>query len=281
MSLKTLALLILLGTVGTGFACTPPKEMSGNPAGAGFIALQIENARSPEGFSALSISALPSPRLEVVKFKVTVTGEGIEPPILVEADRAATEIEVLGIPPGPARSILIEALNSEGEVIRRRRIDNVTISPGVVTPIQTSLNTVPLILNLRNGGIVITRNLKIVGFGEPGSTLEVTSETKDGTLSLAISPDGDPIVVSPSLSTGLFELIPGERPLGRQTITVTDNGSKESSSVTVSVITGDDRPGRRISPAGALGPSISVGPGIGGPRSTHFPAILNNMGGHQ
>lgn len=281
MSLKHLALVLLIATVGSGFACSGPTESSRNSEDAGFISLKIDNPRAPEGFSALSLSALPSPRLEVAKFKVTVTGEGIEPPLVVEADSAATEIEVLGIPPGPARSILIEAFNSDGEVIRRRRIDNVTISPGVVTPIQTSLNTVPLILNLRNGGIVLASTLKVSGFGEPGSTLEITSETREGTLSLAESVDGTPIIVSPSLSTGLFELIPGERPLGRQTITVTDTGSGESSSVTLTIIAGDDRPGRRLSPAGGLSPAISMGPGTGGPRSVQFPVILHNMGGQQ
>lgn len=275
MSLRSLKLLPVLSAVLMTLGCSGTGGSED-----GFIALDIENSRAPEGYSALTISDLPSPRLVVTKFRVTVSGEGIDPILTSDADASATEIEVLGIPPGPNRSILIEAFNSDGEVIRRRRIDGVTISPGVVTPIKTSLNTIPLILNLRNGNIVDARNLRISGFGEPGSTIEITSQTKDGPLSFSESVGGSPPVISPSLSTGLFELSPSQRPVGRQTITVTDTGSEESSSVSVLVIEGEP-PGRRLSPVGGLYPTVSMGPGIGGSRAVQFPVILYNLGGQK
>lgn len=274
-------LLLATCIAGMLMSCSGSGASSGKGAsGGGFVSLQIDNSRAPEGFTALSLSDLPSPRLVVSKFRVTVSGEGIDPSMISEADATSTEIEVLDIPPGPNRSILIEALNSDSEVIRRRQIDGLTISPGVVTPIKTSLNTVPLILNLRNGNIVEARNLKISGFGEPGSTISVTTQTKDGSpISLSESAGGGS-VISPSLSTGIFDLVPSQSLSGRQTIVVTDDGSGESSSVEVLIIQSGP-PGRRLSAAGGLQPAVSIGPGIGGPKAAQFPLILYYLGGQK
>lgn len=238
------------------------------------LSLKIENSRSPEGFEALTLLTLPSDRLKVVKFRLTVSGEGIEPPMSVEADGSASQLQLLEIPPGVNRSLLIEAFNQDAEVIRRRRIDGLTLSSGVVTPIQTSLNTIPLILNLRNGNIVQARNLKFECFGEPGSSLSLKADSTAGSISLNESVEGDPMILSPSVSTGLVDYIPPFWLRGRQTIVITDDQSQESSSVTITILDFNQRPGTRLSPAGGLHPPASVGPGFGGVKA-HFPQILS------
>ncbi|QQR81236.1 MAG: hypothetical protein IPJ69_03615 [Deltaproteobacteria bacterium] len=243
------------------------------------ISLKIENSRAPEGFAALT-TQLPSSRLTVTRFKLTVSGEGISSPIIAEADGSATEVEVLEIPPGVNRSLLIQAFNSDGEVIRRRQIDGLNLNPGVITPIHTSLNTIPLILNLRNGNVVQANSLRLQCFGEPGSSLSITAEASNGTSISLNESVSDPILVSPSVSTGLADYIPPTSLRGRQKLEVRDSQSGESSSVTVLIID-SNRPGTRLSAAGGSNPSTSLNPGFGGRKSVQFPKIILNQGGKQ
>lgn len=278
---KTLFLLMITFLLG---AC----EQGG---GEGFIALEVKNARAPEGIDSAGLSTLqgfrvaqeqsgdPVDPLVVTKFKVTIAGEGIDPPITVTADASATQIEVLEIPKGPGRIILIEAYNGEGMVIRRRQLTGVTIKGGVVTPIKTSLNTIPLILNLKSGNIVLVKNFKIVGFGEPAGSLSVDAQSSNQSVSMNQSVEGFNLIVSPSVSDGLFEFDPPVFLMGQQTITLTDEATGESSSVSVTVIDGSYQPGRRLTPTGTLGPALTGGTSYGASREGHFPKVLRALSG--
>ncbi len=270
--MKKLHLIIAISIFLSACGGTSSQDLS-------LISLQIENSRAPEGFAALT-AQLPSARLTVTRFRLTVSGQGISSPIIAEADGSSTEVEVLEIPPGLNRSLLIQAFNSDGEVIRRRQIDGLNLNPGVVTPIHTSLNTIPLILNLHNGNVVQANSLKLQCFGEPGSTLSITSEASNGSsISLNESPL-NPIVVSPSVSTGLADYTPPNSLRGRQKIEVRDTQSGETSSVTVFVVESGQRPGTRLSPAGGGSRSAgSISPGLGGSKNVQFPKILLNEGG--
>lgn len=194
----------------------------------GYIVLQVDNTRAPEGLDPQRLGAeevLPgfmlvkqevSDPLTVTQFKVSITGEGISEPISKTVSAEASQIEVLGIPVGTGRRVLIEAYNSVGQVIRRRDLTGIEIKPGVVTPIKTSLNTIPLILNLNDGATVLARHLSIRGFGEPGASIRVEAESQNQIIHLNESVGAAPFVVSPSLSTGLFEFTPPVFLLGKQ-----------------------------------------------------------------
>ncbi len=249
----------------------------GGQSGVGQVALQVENARGPKGVNAAALTAgtaSVSP-VTVAKFQVTISGEGISPVIEASADAAADHIEILDIPGGVNRSILIEALNGEGIVIRRRLIEGVEITPGVVTPIQTSLLTIPIVTNLRNGSVVLAENFHVLGFGEPGSSVEVTAATSEQNISMSESIDGSIPTISPDLSTGVFDLTPSQRLIGRQTITLKDQENGEWSSIEIVVIPAGARPGRHIVSAGGRG--ISMGSAFGGARTVHFPKMIQTM----
>lgn len=250
----------------------------GGESEEGWVSLQVQNSRAPSGVAALSVGPTTSNDLiHVNQFKVTITGPGIETPILVTADASATQIQALGIPTGVDRSILIEAFNKEGMVIRRRKIERIEIVPGVVTPVKTSLHTIPLILNLRPDSAVLSKNLKIVGFGEPGTSIRVDAATSSESVPLSRSAGLTSLVVSPAVSTGLFEFRPPVTLLGKQTITLTDEASGEASSMSVYVVRGGMRPGYRLNTAVAHRPVVSVGTGLGGPKSVHYPRILRKL----
>ncbi len=245
----------------------------------GYLVVSLENARGTVEPAALSAEAgkfgLSTDALEIARFQVTVTGEGT--PLTAAGDATATELRVDGVPYKVPLTVLIEAFNAEGTVIRRRRIEGLVIKPGVVAPMESTLNTVPVVLNLRSGSIVLADRLRLVGFGEPGSSIRVESRQASSSISMNESVGGSPMVVSPSLSTGLFEFVPPSRLSGRQTLTVIDEETGESSSLTVYVVDGSDRPGRRLVTAGGLGPAATVGSSVGGTPAGNFPAVLETL----
>ena len=264
---------IFLVTMGFLISCGGSQSNSNT----GLVSLKISNSRAPAFYANLSLKNLPSPLLVVEKFRVTVTGEGIETPIVGEADGAASEISVLEIPAGPGRSISIDALNSIGDVIRRRKIDDVTISPGVVSPIQTSLNTVPQILNIRNGSIVSPDSFNARCFGEPGSVLTLDARTSE--VSPASS-ENDVIhslaKITPAMTDGLYQFDSSLDLHGRQIITIKDLNTGEFSKVSVLFVDARHRPGTRLSAAGSSHTSVSLG--VAGDEVVHFPKILKNGG---
>ena len=259
------------------FACMPG-------GGEGFVALEVQNARGPEGFSEktlresaelqgfLTQAQTSIDPLVVTEFRVTITAADLAEPITAEAQADAEEIEIVGIPVGEGRRILIEAINGEGTVIRRRELTGIVIKGGVVTPIKTSLNTIPLILNLKNNSTVLARHFSVQGFGEPAGRLQLEARSTNQVIQLNESPFGGEVLVSPSLSTGLFEFAPPAFLLGKQTLTVTDLSSGESSSIEIVVVEGEQRAGTRLAVTGS--PALSVGAAVAGHDTGHFPALL-------
>lgn len=259
-------------------------------AGDGFLAIEIENSRQPEGLNAGSLAlsnstglVYPSAKaasnpLSVSKFRVTVRGEGIEAPLVTEADGNAGQIQILGISPGK-RSLLIEAFNDADEIIRRRFIEEVEINAGVVTPIKTSLNTIPVILNFSDNAVVLLNYFRVYGFGEPGSTILVKSVSDyGGEVNLSESEGGEGVVVSPSISTGLFEFRPEKRFTGKQKILLVDETTGESSSKSVTLVDAEDRPGFKFVTAGAQNPAITLGTATSSSKTSfHFPTVLRAL----
>lgn len=283
--LKTILAISLVASALALSGCGGAQEGGGD----GFLAIEIEDSRQPEGLDVDSL-ALPGAKeavnpigkdasnpLIVSNFRVTITGEGIETPLITEADGAAGQIQVLGISPGK-RNILIEASNDGDEVIRRRLIEEVEINAGVVTPIKTSLNTIPVILNFKDNACVLSSYFRVYGFGEPGTTLLVKSVSDgSGEVSLSESTGGESVVVSPSVSTGLFEFRPDRRVAGKQKILLVDEATGESSSKTVTLVDAEDRPGFQFVSAGAHGPAVTLGTAASAAGSVHYPTVLRAL----
>jgi len=271
----TLFLAVLLASCG------------GGGGGDGHLALEIENAYQPPGIelpnilnkdlvqndaSLVSKAASEIDPLRVTKFRLTVSGEDIED-MVTEADAAARQIQMLGIVPGD-RDVLIEAFNGHQELLRRRLIRGVSIAAGVVTPIRTSLNTIPIILNFRDKAVVLSRYFRVTGFGEPKSTLSFGARSEKVDLNLCLDIAGRPLTISPAEESGLFEFKPGVHAEGRQEILVEDNTNGESSAKTITVVRAEDRPGFRFVSASGEGSSLTFGTGVGSLPHHHYPTVL-------
>lgn len=254
---------------------------------SGNIALEVENARQPadielpylhDAKGAMSKAlAATADTLIVASFRIEISGSGLDVPIVKEFDSETKQMQILGISPGEV-SISIEAFNKDKELLRRRKIDEVTIRAGVVTPIKTALNTIPIILNFKDNAVVLSKYFRIVGFGEPGTALSVTANNSvSGDISMNESAAGNGIIVSPSISTGLFEFKPQSVIAGRQTVTIIDSTTGESSSKTVTLVDAEDRPGTMFVPTATLNPASSLGIGMGSEKIANFPQILRTM----
>lgn len=260
----------------------------GGAGGGGQIVLEVENAYKPANIELPELTEENEAKaaatylkdgvdpLRVVKFRVTVSGDDMEEGIVTEADAGANQIQILEIPPGP-RDVLIEAFNGLDEVIRRRLIEDVIIKAGVVTPIQTSLNTIPIILNFRNNAVVLSKYFRIHGFGEPEASISITSKSNNNELNLCLNAAGEELTVSPDVSSGLFEHVPEEHAIGRQDIVLTDTTNGESSSKAITLVDSEDRPGFRFVTAGSQGKLVTVGTGFSGLPDNHYPLVLRSL----
>lgn len=263
---------------------------SGGGGGDGQISLEIEDAYQPPGIElpqipAKGITGETSKAFEkavegvdplcVTQFRLTVSGEDMED-MVAEADAAAHQIQMVGIPPGD-RNVLVEAFNGNDELLRRRLIQDVSIVAGVVTPIRTSLNTIPIILNFRDRAVVLARYFRVTGFGEPKSTLSFKVKNGKADLNLSLDISGRPLTVSPAIDTGLFEFKPGVHAEGRQDIVVEDLTNGESSIKNITVVQAEDRPGFRFVAATGANPTLTLGTGVGGLPHHHYPTVLQAL----
>lgn len=223
------------------------------------LTLIIENARGPAG---LDLSQLPSIQ-QVTSFLVTVTGEDLEEPVVMNLDASTASTDLNDVPVGTARTFSVEAFNSEGMCVRRNEISGVTVTKEATEPIVVSLNTVPLITNLRNGNKVISTRLRINGVGEPGGSLEfidIPEETQIESLLFDVALGDD--VISPSMSLGTFNFNPPTLAIGDHTFTVRDLDTGEKSDVTVRLIPAGSLPGTGIVSFGAINASSVSSGGI-------------------
>lgn len=259
---------------------------SASADGDGLIALQIENAHKPANIELPNVSdeglekatankADTVDPLRVVKFKITISGDDMETPITSEADAQSEQIQVLGIPPG-TRDILVEAYNGYDEVLRRRLISNITIKAGVVTPIQTALNTIPVILNYREKAVVLKDYFHLYGFGEPQASLAIESQGANNVLlDLCLDLDGRQLLVSPDSQNGLFDFAPKNAVIGKQDVKLTDTGNGESSTKNITIVKAENRPGFKFVSAGSVNRLISIGTGFGTTPGVNYPLVLS------
>lgn len=237
------------------------------------LSLIIENALAPAGLSAESLPTIQ----RVSRFVITVTGEDLEEPVIINLDSDTTGTSLRDLPEGTSRTLLVEALNSEGMVVRRRQIDGITINKDNTEPIVVSLNTVPLFTNLRNGNRVIVDRLMMLGVGEPGGSLEINDEY-DGSIGVLFDMAVNDSLITPSMSMGDFSFLPPTLSQGMHTFTLSDLDTGESSQVTVRLVPPGSLPGIGIVSFGGINASHISSGGI--PMNSfdtdlaHFPGVM-------
>lgn len=222
--------------------------LGGRSTNGGSVALSVSDSYKPASVS--DPSTLPEV-LQVTSFHVAISGDNFS---TIEAtfsgDAAGGQIE--GIPVGENRRVLVEALNANGVVVRRREISNVRITGGDVTPIVASLLSVPVVTNVSNDNMVTQTRLFFRGYAEPAGSLQVWDSYQGGESRLIEEASVRSDVISPSLSDGGFNFRPSALPLGAHLFTLKDPSSGEETKLQLTVVKPGREPGVGNHSAGNL-----------------------------
>lgn len=228
MNFKTLSLLLPLSLL----ACASSSSEQGT------ILLAVKNAQE----ATLSFRAPVPDILKVETFRVVVSGDDFQP-IEASFPGNSTSGVLSGIPLGDNRTVLIEAINKKGQVVRRNQITGIKIQGGDPTPIEATLFSVPVATTPAEGSLITQTRLIFKGYAEPGGSLEIEDNLKDSPSSLLLDLNTSDNLVSPSLSDGSFTFQPPFLPTGVHTFIIRDPESGEESQITVTLVQAGLEPG--------------------------------------
>ncbi len=240
----------------------------GSPEGE-TVGFSVDHAYCPAGRSV--IDSLPEV-LRVETYRVVISGDGIDPPIEYTFAGNTISAPIEGIPKGEDRTILVEALNSTGQVICRRRLEGVKIEGGKMISLSIPLLSVPFVTNLSDGNVITQTRLFFRGYGEPAGAIEIL-DNFNGAETPLVDLNTVSDLISPSISDAGFSFLPAVLPTGTHTFTIRDAGTGESSEVTVTLIGPGRTPGMGINTAGAFHLTETDAVGSGG----LFAEVLNSM----
>ncbi|QQR81473.1 MAG: hypothetical protein IPJ69_04970 [Deltaproteobacteria bacterium] len=239
------------------------------PEGSG-VQVSVHNAFRP---ASLSLEAPLPEILQVTLFRVTVTGEGFSP-IQVDFPADSSGGDISGVPAGNDRRVLVEAFNSRGDVIRRRLIENVRIQGDQKTPVVAALLSVPMVTNVRNGGLLRENRVSLAGFGEPASGLEFIEITDQEHPEVLTDIGTSQQSIETSQNDGNFAFRARRLSRGPHTFRVRDTQTGEESILTFTVIASGRVPGTGF---GTLGKATSTNiQSISMPGSS-MPSVVNVM----
>lgn len=230
-AISILLIFIALAACHCGSDPTAGRDVNNpyaNSAGLSSAKLVVSNSNSVDPKKAYG---------EVKKYKVTVSGPGIEVPIEKDFDGNATGGVIDGIPVGADRAVKIEAINLNSQLIREGEAGSVVISPGQISEIEVELDAVPIFINLDDGNVVANNRLKFELFADPEDPLEVEDQI-DGTSNLLFDLATSAGEVWPDVVSGVAAMAPQAVSTGEHVFKVASKRTGKSSSVTVNVIDG-------------------------------------------
>lgn len=193
---------------------------------AGYIQLAVNNSKSP----SLAKEA------QIVSYKILLAGEGIDPKEqTIAADANGAVIE--GIPAGKKREIKVQAFNSMGQILREGVLENISITAGGVTPVSITLDSIPLVLNLADGGSLSNQRLYFKVLTDPGHSISVEGDQRSVTVD----------------ESGEAKIYPGSLSPGPHSFTILDTTNGKSSSLTLQLWEGSQIKGAPLLAASRVG----------------------------
>lgn len=182
-------------------------------------------------------------------YQITVTGPDLNEPFIQKFGGNSDSAQMLGIPNGTDRTIIVEAVNPNGQVIRRGKKEGVPIVAGQFTHIEIVMVSVPIFTNLADRSAISGKRLAFEIFGEPGSKLEIM-EVIGEEASPVMERQSGRLLVNTSNNEGLFWHEPAEMNFGLHSFEVVDDVTQESSQITVTLYAGTVRPGISVNSGG-------------------------------
>ncbi len=234
-------ILLISGVCAAGFftACGGVTES---------IGIGLDDAYCPAGRQTLAV--LPE-ELKIETYRVTITAPDIESPIVFDFGGKTTSAPLTGIPKGKNRTMTVEAVNSGGQIICRRTINDLTIEGGKLSSVAVPLLAVPFATNLSNNNLVTQSRLVFRGYGEPGGAIEILDQF-NGSETVLNDLNTNSDLIQPSINDAGFFFRPALLPLGTHTFVIRDGTTGESNQVTVTLVRPGREPGRGIQTAGEV-----------------------------
>lgn len=221
MEFKAWLFLLVAALAGCGGAGSP---------GHGSLAVVVSNSK---GFDANAEHG----RIE--RFVVRVEGEGIAEPIEAIFAGDATEGVVDDVPVGEGRIVSVEAVNSNGAVIREGESFDVSVTDEL-TSVAVQMQAVPIFTNLANGAAVDNTRLAFRLFSDPQNPV-VVEELSGGASAALVDASEGISEICLDASTGMGRLSPRLMEPGERLFVVRDVVTGRSSSALVKLLDGTKR----------------------------------------
>lgn len=194
------------------------------------------------GYAALSLHAAQdfNPNVvhgEISEYKVTIAGEALPSPLVRYYPAGTSEARLEGLPAGSFVTVTVEYLNVNGLVVRRGYSGNVAIRGGAVTPVEITLNNVPIFANVGDGAVVRSDRFVPTIFAPGEITVQISDEFngEDSVLTDSVSGEAS-LSVSVDDSSSLLTFRPSTLSSGIHELTVQDLETGEASTITVTVL---------------------------------------------
>jgi len=230
---RILTLLALLALVG----CAAPSGDSGG----GAIAIKVTNAASFD-------PSAEHGRIEM--YRVTVTGEGIDAPVIAEFSSEVEEGVVSGISTGDGRTVAVEAVNPNGVSIRAGEAFDVEVGGGI-TEVTVTMEAVPIFTNVAEGNTIDNTRLVFKIFSDPANPVAVREYSGESMRAL-IDASTSLTEIHLDLSTGMGKFAPALMDPGVRDFAAVDLVTGRTHRVKVLVVDGAGRrPAPLVSATGA------------------------------
>lgn len=196
---------------------------------------------------------------EIFEYKVSITGDGLIAPLIRYYPSGTSEARFEGLPANSLVAVMVEYINVNGLVVRRGYSDRVRIQGGVVTPVDVTLNNVPIFANVRNGAIVKAERFVPLVFAPGEITVQISDEFNGDVSVLTDATSGEALhSVSVADSSSLLTFHAPPLPPGNHELTVTDTQTGESSAVALTILSGESRPVLVTTSGGLTGLPMSL-----------------------
>lgn len=185
----------------------------------------------------------------VVRYRVTVSGQDIELPIVAEFPGDAAEGVVEGVPAGEGRTVSVVAINPNEAAILAGEARGVEVGGGI-NDVPVDLEAVPIFTNLHSGNAVENTRLIFRLFSTPEHPVIVEERFKTQATVLPDASLGSAEILLDQ-STGLGRCAPILLPPGRHHFAVRDAVTGRETEVVVELTDGTRQQPAPLVPASA------------------------------
>lgn len=215
-----------------------------------------DNSMSLEGpHIALSVKQSKShnPNIshgQIDHYTLTVTAADLKIPFTHVFGGDAEAGKITDIPTGSKRTLTMEAININQQVIRRGRVEGIDIVPGMFSTVEIVMHAVPIFVNIKDKSAVADRRLQFTLFGETGSELSLMEEASPTEAKNLVDQNTGKAVIDTASRDGLFLFTPEVMDHGLHHFKVLDVKNGEESTLVVSLYEQTVRPGLSLNSGG-------------------------------